>query len=629
MQGALTQPHENSDTGVGEIEDTLQATQDVDMDLQPSSQPSERDGALIFNSQEETLSATLQTPISQATAGKTTTDQSAIRNEKLDDSVDPQIPPSIPQEQPTEKVEQAVEDDDTEYDDPWFDAACLTTTDAGGNILPDHLPVPPSSTPGKKQDLERRRSSEIKRSQEGKAIRETYMRNQAAMAPVIEEKAAEGRRVQSSSVSAFSFGNGRPVPPVSEAAKAKAAQVLAEDPMDTFGLGPAAKMAGPEEEDYFSTGFAPAGSSAPGEADFEARNAAVPAFAGFQTGKGKKFAGPSEATKARIANMFAEDLDGLPALDDIFKASNPGPSFLKETLSRTIVPGTGFATPNAQTTIIPAFNAPSAIETPTKSTAFVPHRSVSGMSSFQTASGAKVPAVSSEAKARALALFADEGLGPADLPSVDSPSVGFSTPAPKAKTIAPIQVQPDLVGPSVLDDSGVTESPAIPVRSEPPYPESPSVSTGSMSFGAPETPVRSEIRTIASRRSTDLIKDVTNQAPLRSPAPQLEPFRSLLTPLPLAKQELLARPPASPLASPRLGIGLGMTPRSKSTLNKRPAFKTPFKPNSSSFSTPTISRLPSSIRTPGVSTVPRSNLVKAEIVPVFDLKCGSRALVIA
>lgn len=605
------------------------ATVDVDMDLQPSSQPSEQDGALLFDSQEDVLSATLRTPVSDPTANRAPEALSEEKdNEKVDTNV--QTAPILPDAEPTEKLGQAVEDDDTEYDDPWFDAACLTTTDAGGNILPDHLPVPPSSTPGKKKDLERRRSSEIKRSQEfkrsqeGKAIRETYMRSQAAMAPVVEEKEPEKVARPQPKISAFNFGNGMAVPPVSEESKAKATKVLAEeDPMDTFGLGPATKVAGAEEDDYFSMGVAPAESSA----DFESGSMAFPAFTGFQTGKGKKFAGPTSATKARIANMFAEDLDGLPTLDDIFKSPVDGVVKPSETPSRALQTGNGFVTPGPRTTLVPAFTAPAVSETPTKSTAFVPHKTVPGMSSFQTASGSKVPAISAEAKARALALFADEGLGPADLPSSIAPFGGFSTPGPKKQlqTISTVPTEnfgADADVTMTFDDSGVM-GPSIAVQQEPLVTSTSTMSARLPAPMVPETPIRLATQTAEIRQPEDLIKDVTNQTPIRPSASQAKPFRPLLTPLPPARQDLLARPPASPLASPRLGIGLGMTPRSKSTLNKRPAFKTPFKPNSSSFSTPTISRMPSSIRTPGPSMMPRVKPAPVDLVPVFNMKCQS------
>ena len=666
--GSSTKPAPPSSSAVPEpdieiIEEVEDGTKDVNMDLQPSSQLSERNGGLLFDSQEGFLSATLRTPISEQDDAKQVTDVTE-EEEIHQNNVDmPYTVQATPDKEVANKAEQAVEDEDTEYDDPWFDAACLTTTDEGGNILPDHLPVPPSSTPGKKKDLERRRSSEIKRSQEGKAIRESYMRSQAAMMPVFEEKEPEKKAEKSLTGSMFAFGNGKAVPPVSEAAKIKATQVLAEDPLDTFGMGPRTTLAG-EEDDYFSTGFAAGGSRISGQTVVEPEVSPFPAFAGFQTGKGKKFAEPSEASKARIANLFGEDLEGLPPIDDIFKAPAPGPSKPMITPARPATIGNGFVTPGAKPTIMPSFTAAAISDTPTKSTAFVPPKSVSGMSSFQTASGAKVPALSAEAKAKALALFADEGFGPADLPASNIRTSSFQTAAgakvpelsaeAKAKALALFADEgfgeADLptagsgIGgistpaPAMRNADGPHENPSFDVPISSSYSQADAItkiekrddmlqetpvlpSPRAVPMIAPETPLRHVSRPAEVKQPAELIKDVTNQGSMRTPAPQAKPFRPLLTPLPPTKQDLVNRPPASPLASPRLGIGLGMTPRSRSTLNKRPTFKTPFKPNSSSFSTPTLNRMLSSIRTPGPSLTARPKPASVDIIPVFDMKC--------
>ena len=593
---------------------------DLDMDLQPSSQPSERDGALLFGSQEATLSATMRTPAS--TPYNSTLGPPLPAFEQLQPSDTREMLSITAQEQgqpaPTVDTVAPDPDDDAEYDDPWFDAACLTTTDEGGQILPDHLPVPPSSTPGKKQDLERRRSSEIKRSQEAVRAKELVKDGGSTrLASMIEEE--EIPEVKAGSL--FSFGNGAAVPPVSAKSKEKAAKLFAEDPAETFGFR---TVTGPkkDDDDYFSIGLDhPAGML--DDFDMDPKAQAVPVFAGFQSGKGKKLAGPSEASKARAAKIFGEDLDDLPPIEKLFEVATSGPSNLEETPSRSAAyngasKNLGLEKPDVA--VLPA----TVFETPTKQIekpfSGQPGPSSRPMSSlFQTAAGGSVPAVSAKSQAKALAMFAKAGL--------EDEATNSSVPKP-----GPAAVQ----NPSAIPALHSMESKMLQVHQQsqqafepiststnPPTIADVASNMSSVNPDTPQTPMRQMPQGPLLKDSTPYIKDVTNQPMMRTPIPAEKGVRPAMTPL--LKREHSARPLASPLASPRLGIGLGMTPRSRSTLNKRPVFKTPFKPEGGSVTTPSIHRAVSGMRTPGQPAVVRTKTIPVDTRPVFELRCKSCA----
>jgi hypothetical protein len=591
---------------------------DLDMDLQPSSQPSERDGALLFGSQEVTLSATMRTPGS--TPNNSTSGPPIPAFEQPQASAVQKLPSATAPEprQPPAFVETSAPepDDDAEYDDPWFDAACLTTTDEGGQILPDHLPVPPSSTPGKKQDLERRRSSEVKRSQE--AVRAKDIVKDAGgtrLASMLEEEEIPKARTGS----LFSFGNGAAVPPVSAKSREKAAKLFAEDPAETFGFQNVTEPRR-DDDDYFSIGLdQPTGML--DDFDMGSEAPAVPVFAGFQTGKGKKLAGPSEASKARAAKIFGEDLNDLPPIEKLFEVATSGPTILDETPSRTAAldsasTNLGFGKPDVSAYPITVFETPTKqIEQPSSEQPGSPNIPMSSL--FQTAAGGSVPAVSAKSQAKALAIFAKAG--------AEDEVANTSIPQPGRVTLQNPSAIPSLNSMKSTLFQATQEShhplDALSKSTSDPTPADAAYTMSSVNHDPPQTPIRQMPQAPPRKDHTPYIKDVTNQPIMRTPIRAEKVVRPTMTPL--LQREHSVRPLASPLASPRLGIGLGMTPRSRSTLNKRPVFKTPFKPEGSSFSTPSIHRAVSGMRTPGQSAVIRTKAIPVDTRPVFDLQCKS------
>ena len=588
------------------------------MDLQPSSQPSERDGALLFGSQEVTLSATMRTPAStpyHSTSGPPITALEQPQGSDLQEL--PSATAPEPHQLPS-SVETVAPgpDDDAEYDDPWFDAACLTTTDEGGQILPDHLPVPPSSTPGQKQDLERRRSSEIRRSQEAVRAKELVKDGASTrLTSMVEEE--EIPKAKTGSL--FSFGNGAAVPPVSAKSREKATKLFAEDPAETFGFR---DIAAPkrDDDDYFSIGIdQPAGML--DEFDMNSDASAVPVFAGFQTGKGKKLAGPSEASKARAAKIFGEDLADLPPIEKLFEVASSVPTVLDEATSHTAAFDSasinlGFGKPDASALPVTVFETPTKqIEKPSSEQ---PGPSNIPMSSlFQTAAGGNVPAVSAKSQAKALAMFAEAGeedeAAMTSMPKPGRVTVPNPVAIPTLHPTKPTLIQTTQEAHRALDAlSRLTSDPVLADAAH---------KMASTNPDPPQTPVRQMPQAPPRKDHTPYIKDVTNQPIMRTPVQAEKAVRPTMTPL--LKREHSARPLASPLASPRLGIGLGMTPRSRSTLNKRPVFKTPFKPEGGSVSTPSIHRAVSGVRTPGQSTVVRTKAIPVDTRPVFDLNCKS------
>lgn len=363
----------------------------------------------------------------------------------------------------------------------------------------------------------------------------------------------------------FALANGSALPEVSDGAKDQARKLLGED----YGnvIEPCISQAGPDLDETMDLFRSSQGTST---------SVSVPVYQGFMNARGDKLAEPSAAAKAKTAKLFGEDADDLSPMQITVGGASDRPFEPFSTMEAT---HTNPQVPANNLSVLPR---PEVLDQLGDDASLGNGRpKVQSGSLFSTASGGKIPPVSRQAQARAMAIFADDDFG-SDR-SVDHHGT-------EATSSTSVFTTPRL---NASDKSlHIRKAGTTFVGSPRPTP-GPSSRLGSTTNKPYKNPVLPGFATPLSSKT----------------------MRSQSTPQ--------NRTTPKPTATPRIGLSNGLTPR-RPGADTRPPFRTPFKNGVTPKSVLKSHKISSDsgVKTPSRPIHRDATLsTPVGITPVFKLSC--------
>lgn len=466
------------------------------------------------------------------------------------------------------------DEDETDYDDPWFDDACMTSADLCDHLEGEeneigHLDVLEGemvSTPEAKR-LHLTPKMIGKNSQDHPDDEQERWAPTACPPPVAFMSTG------------FSTAAGSSLPPLSEAAQIRAKRLF-----DDIDLNTGSDV---ESEDELAASLAADRDAKrlkmESESQTHEQDQERPQSFGFSTASRKKLPPPSIKAQQR-ALMLLQQADeevekekeqlGLIGLDE-------GEADLSHSTS-------AYAS-----AFLPISSTAAVIETPT--------RPSGGTSFFGTATGGKIKTISDEAKRKVMDIFADIE-GPSGTPTKQEQPISFRSSSTSTSMPFP---------PTLFATPTSKIPPRARVRTETPA-RFQDISNQPKLSPAPPRPITALANNQAQAQAYPIA--FASGAAFSTPLPHSKIISGISNASSSTRNVIV--PASSPSSIPRR-VGLGITPRSKAVLGKRPAFTSPFKTpgakvGMSSYQTP-LRQSPSIPYTPIKPTQPTLNRT-------FDLK---------